>query len=917
MTGLTNSDTLRRADPRRLPSMRPYQKEVHDALVTGLTNGNRGQLHAACGSGKTYMALRAVEELVRGDGLTVVLAPSLALVGQILREWQDASVVGFRAMAVCSDEKVSDVPVRTEDFEVPVSTDPDVIASWLDGGKRRVIFGTYTSAGRVGEGLRQAGLEVDVLVCDEGHHLFGKRDATRRRIVTDATYLPHRRRLVMTATPDVMGSQGENALTWRNEELFGPVLFRYPFARGIAEGYLKDYRLVVLGISDAEARALLADTASDYVDGEIALRTVVAQAALAHARNTYGTERAITFHPRVQQAADFARTLPATIARLPAAKQPAGLVHATHISGAMDTAEREGIMERLARPPAGGWTVVSNAQCLTEGVDVPAVDTIVFTHPSRSAAKVAQAVGRAMRRSRDTASTATIIVPVIVPDDTAEVDGELDAGDFEVLFEVVRALRAHDGVFAAELDGERANRSLRTVRGKDAEESGELEPEEPDLPKRITFHLPEGTSDRILDQLRLLTVRNSTSSWWEGYADAVAFQQEHGHLNVPEKHLGASGRRLDAWLATLRRHRRKGWVPQDRIDAMNRIGMEWEPIDARRRQLIGDARCYYQETGNLDLPDDYVTAAGRLLGSQFKALRAGYREGRLPQPLIDALNDMGMRWYPQDAKRQELLDACDRYRQRFGNLQVPVKYIDDEGYRLGAALSYLRSVAQGTVKDRNGLPRTLDADHRAELERRGVVLELRVTALDKDLKTALVQKVQAGAQLRDAREALGLSDSSVTTARQKDTQFDADLRAARQARYRVLSASEKQALLDEVTSGTSLRQARKILGIPGSCIVTARQKDVQFDGRLKAALHTQSRPLDASKKKALVDEIASGTSLQKACETLGIRRSPLTTARREDCEFEKDLVSASGGRIRPIKRQSTRSDSSPLPAEPE
>lgn len=850
MTRLTASDTPRRSAPRKLPSMRPYQKEVHDAVVTGLTNGTRGQLHAACGSGKTFMALRAVEELVPGDGMIVVLAPSLALVAQILREWQDAGVVGFRAMAVCSDEKVSDVPVRTEDFEVPVSTDPDVITSWLSGGRRRIIFGTYASAARIGESLRQAGLEVDMLVCDEGHHLFGKRDAARRRVVTDSAFLPHRSRLVMTATPNVTGGQAGDALTWQSEELFGPVLYRYPFARGIAEGYLKDYRLVVLGISDAEARALLADTASDYVDGEIALRTVVAQAALAHARNTYGTERAITFHPRVQQAADFARTLPATIARLPAAKQPAGMVHATHISGAMDTAEREGIMARLAQPPAGGWTVVSNAQCLTEGVDVPAVDTIVFTHPSRSAAKVTQAVGRAMRRSRHTASIATIIVPVIVPDTTAEVDDELDAGDFEALFEVVRALRAHDDVFGAELDRERANLSLRTAGRKGAEGPGAQEGEESDLPKRITFHLPEGTSDRILHQLRLLTVRNSTSSWWEGYADAVAFHKEHGHLNVPENQLGASGRQLTAWIATLRRHRRKGWVPQDRIDAMDRIGMEWEPLDARRQQLLSDARAYQQKHGNIDVPDSHVTPEGRLLGSQFKALRTAYREGRLHQPLVRALDELGMRWDPQAAKKQELLDACDRYLQRFGNLEVPVKYVDTEGYRLGPALSYVRSVAQGTVKDREGNARTLDADQRTELERRGVVLDFRVTALDQDLKTALVEKVQAGTQLKDARKALGISDSAVITARQKDTEFDVRLKVALRAQYRVLDESEKQALIDEVASGTSIRKARQILSLSASSIATARKKDAQFDARLKSALQQQSRPLAAAEERA-------------------------------------------------------------------
>ncbi|MFD3422413.1 DEAD/DEAH box helicase [Streptomyces decoyicus] len=814
--------------------MRPYQREAIDAITTGLRAGRRGQLHAACGSGKTYMAQRVVEGLVPGAGLIVALAPSLALVAQILREWQVGSTVAFQAMAVCSDEKVADAPVRTGNLAVPVSTDPEVIASWLDRGVRQVIVGTYTSADRVGEGLRRAGVEADLVVCDEGHHLFGKREAGLRRIVTVPDFLPQHRRLVMTATPDVTGWRAADALSWRDEELFGPVLYRYPFTRGIAEGYLKDYRLLVLGISDAEARALLADTAFEYVDGEIALRTVVAQAALAHARRTYGTERAITFHPRVQQAADFARTVPATIARLPAAKQPMGSVNAIHISGAMGAGERDAILAQLARPPAGGWTVVSNAQCLTEGVDVPAVDTIVFTHPSRSATKVSQAVGRAVRRNSNTADTATIIVPVIVPDDTTEVE-ELDAGDFEVLFEVVRALRAHDEGFAAELDRERWSQPLRTA--------GDGEAGTSELPQKVTLHLPQGTSDRILNQLRLLTVRNSTSSWWEGYADAVSFYRKHGHLNVPEGCIGASGRRLDAWVRTCRKNRRKGWMPQDRMDALDSIGMVWDPLEAQRQQLLHDARAYHKANGNLSIPYNHVTCDGRLLGSQFKALRAAYRQGRVPQPMVAALNELGMRWDPQAVKRQELLTACDRYRQRFGNLDVPAKFVDDQGYRLGPALSYVRSIAQGSIKDAGGKPRTLDAGYRTELERRGVDFALRGTAMDEDLKRALIEKVQAGTLLQDAREALGLTRSTVQSAQRNDAQFNARLKAARQAQRRVLDASEKQALIEEVAAGTSLQRAFEILNLSRSAVDTARRADSDFDRQLVKASDNRLRPV--------------------------------------------------------------------------
>lgn len=894
--------------------MRPYQREAHTAIVAGLKIGGRGQLHAACGSGKTFMAQRVAEELVPGSGLIVVLAPSLALVGQILREWQAGSMVAFGALAVCSDENVADAPVRTEDLSVPVTTDPDAITSWLGHGGRQVIIGTYTSADRIGEALRRAGSEADLLLCDEGHHLFGKRDAARRRIITDSEFLPHQRRLVMTATPDVAGWQSADALSWRDEELFGPVLYQYAFPRGIAEGYLKNYRVLVLGIGDAEARALLADTASEHIDGEIALRTVVAQAALAHARLTYDTKRAITFHPRVQMAADFARTLPATIARMPAAKQPAGPVHATHISGAMDGHERHAILSRLAVPPPGGWTVVSNAQCLTEGVDIPAVDTIVFTHPSRSVTKVTQAVGRALRRSKDTADTATIIVPITVPDTDTEID-DLDAGDFRVLFEVVRALRAHDEGFAAELDEERWTQSLDTAgeRGEgfadeldqhrrtwSLDNPGEREARTPSLPGRVTFQLPNGTSTRILDQLRLLTVRNSTSPWWEGYADAVAFYREHGHLNVPEGHIAASGRRLDSWVSQCRRHRRKRWLPQERIDAVDRIGMIWDPLDAQRRRLLSDARAYYKANGDINIPSGYVTPEGRLLGSQFKALRAAYREGRIHDPLLGALNDMGMRWDPQAARRQDLLDACDRYRKRFGNLDVPAKFVDDQGYRLGPNLSNVRSVAEGATTYRDGRPRTVDADFRAELERRGVDLTLRVTALNDDQKRAMVGKVQAGALLKDAREALDIGLSTLAVARRDDEVFNSRLKEAIRDKSRPLSQSQKEAVIKKVAAGNSLRHTLKLLDIRITTMVIARRDDEAFNSRLKAS--AQKQPLSKSQKKAIIQEIAAGKSLRQALRLLAIGRSPVDVARRNDHDFDSELVNSSNGRIRPAKR---------------
>ncbi|WP_331733357.1 Helicase associated domain protein (plasmid) [Embleya sp. NBC_00888] len=804
--------------------MRPYQQEAITAIVEGLQARGRGQLHAACGSGKTFMALRVVENLVPESGVIVVLAPSLALVGQILREWRSGSTIDFRAMAVCSDEKVADAPTRATDLPVPVATDPAAIASWLGHGGRRVIVGTYASADRVGQALNRAEVEADVLVCDEGHHLFGSRDAARRRIVTDSAFLPHRRRLVMTATPDVAGWRTADALSWRDEELFGPVLYRYPFSRGISEGYLKDYRLLVVGVSDVEARALLADTASDYVDGQIGLRTVVAHAALAHARLEYGTERAITFHPRVQQAVDFARTLPATLARLPADKRPGGPVDATYVTGTMNARERDAVLDRLATPPVGGWTVVANAQCLTEGVDVPAVNTVAFTHPSRSVAKVTQAVGRALRRSPGITDTANIIVPIVVPDATTEID-DLDPGDFEVVFEVVRALRAHDQDFANQLDRERWSQAPNAA--------GDRHERAPGVPGRITFRLPTGTSDRILTQLRLLTVRNSTSSWWDGYAEAHAYHREHGHLNVPRSHKNDNGSRLGAWIRTCRDHRRRGWMPPERIDALDRIGMVWEP---------------------------------------------------------------------RDAQRQQLLAACDRYLQHKKDLDsVPVGYVDAGGFRLGMALSHLRSLVKGFVKGRDGTPRTLDPDLRVELERRGMTMGPRGTTMDDDLKQLLIEKVRAGALLKDAGDALGLTRHIIVGARRADPEFDTRLDAARRTHYKILNESQKQAFAERVAAGNSIAQTATALGVSPFAVKATRRTDTRFDALLDTAVRAQRPKLTTREKQIVIEHVAAGNSI-RSVEALGLSRSAVATTRRADTAFDSALITASNGRIRPMNK---------------
>jgi superfamily II DNA or RNA helicase len=551
--------------------LRPYQVEAIDAIVAALADGGSGQLHAACGSGKTLMAMRAAERLAGPDGLVVVLAPSLGLVAQIIGDWFDESRIGFQSFAVCSDESIAgDDDVRTTDLHVPVSTDPTEIAKWLGTEGPKLIVGTYLSGLRLAEAVRFSNATIDLLVCDEAHHLAGAANAPTRRIVDDAV-LPARRRLYVTATPRIdgrAGGQGPRALSM-DGEAFGPVIYSYPFSRAISEGYLSDYRIAVIGVTGDEVVSLLNQDDVEFTEG-VSARSAAAQVALARAYQEFGMRRAVTFHSTVNEARRFIETLPQTLAALPTGEDiptPTCL----HANGTMPAAERRQVLVHLAQPPEGGWAVASNARCLSEGVDVPAVDGILFTHAKRSVVDVVQAAGRALRIHPDAPGPSTVIVPVVLP---AAAEGDFltstNLGGFDTLVSIVRALRNHDDMLAADLDRAQAvDRNATSA----VETFG-----------KIAIVMPDGTAPSLLNSIRLLILDGASNprnvKWWSMFNKATSYYQEMDRLKASNLRKGDE---LSKWFTIQRSARRRGELDALRVDALDGIGFAWDPADERQR----------------------------------------------------------------------------------------------------------------------------------------------------------------------------------------------------------------------------------------------------------------------------------------------------------------------------------------------
>jgi superfamily II DNA or RNA helicase len=692
-------------------TLRPYQEEAVTAICLGLADGGLGQWHAACGSGKTLVAQRAAERILPDGATVAVLAPSLSLIAQTLASWREHATRGLGSMlAVCSDDTVADAPAHLDDVAADVTTAPEVIETWLREAAPtrglRLIVGTYASAERLAAAARAVD-PLDMLILDEAHHLAGRNDFTGRRAI-DRKWLPAQRRLYLTATPRMEAvNPGDGLLTMSDTEVFGPVLHTYPTSRAIAEGYLEDYRIAVVGVPDAEARRMLAAADTEFVDqvGAPSLQTVIAQAALTRARQTYGLRRIISFHPRIDAAAEFARTLPTAAVRT-AGSEAADHLYARHVSGEMTHATRARILDRLAAQPEDGWSVVSCARCLSEGVDVPAVDAVMFAHPKDSAVDIVQAVGRALRKHPDTNGPSTIIVPIPVPDSDGEV-GDLEAGDFRTLWQVVRALRAHDEPFGVELDRQRSKNSV----------------DNPQLPARITVVMPPGTSQNIIDQLSVLLVRQTTSSWWEGYGHANDFYRVHGHLDVPGTHATASGFRLGTWIINARQHQRKGWLSPDRTAALDEIAMIWNGAHHRLNVLLEHCQAYREEHGDLLVPQSHRSGSYRL-GNRINSMRRAYADGRLEAGEIAALEAVGMVWNTRDANFAQLLDRCRAYRDEHGDLLVPPAYATPDGHRLGQQIKAMRSRYQ---RD------DLTGEQVAKLEEAGMVWNARDTSWEEGL----------------------------------------------------------------------------------------------------------------------------------------------------------------------------------------
>ncbi|MFH5803947.1 DEAD/DEAH box helicase [Alienimonas sp. DA493] len=481
--------------------LRPHQKIALENVVAGLENADRGKLIMACGTGKTFTSLR-IAEAMAPTGNVLFLVPSLSLLAQSLREWTAEAENGLTSIAVCSDANIGtsrkpkdddsgDITIQDLAFPATTSQRELVRQFKLQSGEAKnhptVVFSTYHSIEAVAK-AQEAGLpEFDLVICDEAHRTtgvtFAGEDESHFVKVHDADFLRAKKRLYMTATPRIYGDDAKSkakeaaavVASMDDVGVFGRELHRLGFGEAVKHDLLADYKVLVLAVDEKYvARTFQKQLAAD---GEMNLDDATRitgcwnglekrfESTLNNPdlqSDAKPMRRAVAFSQTIKASKQFVEQFHRIVEAYKEDNPDADDVldvEADHVDGSFDALRRNALLEWLKEDADGNaCRILSNARCLSEGVDVPALDAVMFLNPRNSVVDVVQSVGRVMRRAEGK-RFGYIILPIGIPADQTPEDALKDNKKYKVVWQVLQALRAHDDRFNATINQIELNRN--------------------------------------------------------------------------------------------------------------------------------------------------------------------------------------------------------------------------------------------------------------------------------------------------------------------------------------------------------------------------------------------------------------------------------------------------------------------------
>ncbi|MEW1981221.1 type ISP restriction/modification enzyme [Citricoccus sp. NPDC079358] len=554
--------------PKKEP--RKYQREAIDDVIEGFQTNDRGRLIMACGTGKTFTSLKLVEQMVPLGGSVLFLVPSIALLQQTLNEWTAQAETRLRAFAVCSDASVGksvSEDISAVEIGFPATTDPMKLAnrSKISSGQDAitVVFSTYQSIDVISQAQQLGLADFDLVISDEAHRTTGitepGQDGSAFTAVHDPAKFKATKRLYMTATPRLYVQEAKakaaqddvTVYSMDDEATYGPEFHRLGFGKAVEMGHLTDYKVLVLAVNEdavsssfqslfAEDSGLKLDDAARIVGCWNGLSKRSINGQKLDIQDTRPMRRAVAFARNIKESKRLAEQFESIGRQLLAnqsdREKPGLMMEADHVDGTHSMLERTKKLDWLKEPTDGNTVrILSNAKCLSEGVDVPTLDSVLFLNPRNSQVDVVQSVGRVMRKAEGK-EYGYIILPIAVPADQDPETALNDNARYKVVWDVLQALRAHDDRFEAmvnkiDLGGTTDRLDVITVNDPFNADDGGAPTEGDDASQRgsaeALFHLANAADWKDAIYARMVRKVGDRRYWEDWAADVKDIADRH------------------------------------------------------------------------------------------------------------------------------------------------------------------------------------------------------------------------------------------------------------------------------------------------------------------------------------------------------------------------------------------------------
>lgn len=562
-----------RQEPREL---RDHQKTALDNAHEHFKTTDRGKLIMACGTGKTFTSLRIAEKETGKNGLVLFMVPSIALLGQSLREWTNYSKEAIHAICVCSDSSVSkkktvdeDGDDKIEDLALPASTNTKEICKRLECytalNGLTVVFSTYQSIDVIIEAQKKSKKEFDLIICDEAHRTTGVSLKNEKGAYDESAFVKihdngnirGKKRIYMTATPRLYREEAKEKAkeadailcSMDDAAIYGEEFYRIGFGEAVEKDLLSDYKVLILTVSEEEVtpamRSMLSETSEINTQETARIvgcinalsKRIIGDSGITKETDPSPMRMAVAFCASIKKSKDATRLFNACQeiyydTLTPEAKQEIVHVASDHVDGSMSAQDREKKLSWLKeKTKAHHCRILTNARCLSEGVDVPSLDAVMFLSAKNSQVDVVQSVGRVMRKAPGK-KYGYIIIPVVVPS-FADAEAALDDNErYKVVWAVLNALRAHDERFDALINKIELNNRKITGKGGDVVigrspgifSEGEGEKDSPTEAPQISIPFLEYQGAIYARMVKKVGQRQ----YWEHWAASVAkLAQEH------------------------------------------------------------------------------------------------------------------------------------------------------------------------------------------------------------------------------------------------------------------------------------------------------------------------------------------------------------------------------------------------------